>query len=85
MKYRASIRYNGRTKHILHSDDPLTAHEAYWNEKVNIAKELLNNNYVYIDNEIKTIIYNRLKLKHIESYDEIQRAITDGYFNNMEV
>lgn len=85
MKYRASIRYEGKTKHILQSDNPLIAHEAYCDKKLEIAKELLSTKYNFINQNIKEIIYNRVEIKHADSYKEIQKAIKNGYFNNLEV
>lgn len=85
MKYRASIRYNGKTRHILQSDNPLIAHESYWNEKLKIANELLTTKFGFVNQNIKEIIYNRIEIKHADSYKEIQKAIKDGYFNNLEV
>lgn len=82
--YRASIRYNGKTKHIIYSKDPQIAHEEYWKEKRNIAHELLNNKYNFVCDEIKKIIYERLELKYYESQQELERAINNGYFDRLE-
>lgn len=83
-KYRASIRYKGKTKHITHSYDPRTAHEAYWKEKRNIADEILQGKYGFICKKIKTIVYDRLELKHHQSTQELEKAINNGYFKRLE-
>lgn len=83
-KYRASIRYNGKTKHIIHSNNPVIAHEEYWKEKRKIAHELLNSKYNFICEEIKIIVFERLELKYKESKRELECAINDGYFNRLE-
>lgn len=83
-QYRASIRYKGKTKHIIHSHDPQIAHEAYWNEKRNIAHEILNEKYSFICEDIKTIVYDRLELKYHQSRHELEKAINNGYFKRLE-
>lgn len=82
--YRASIRYKGKTKHIIYSHDPRIAHEAYWNKKRNIAHEILNEKYSFVCEDIKTIIYNRLELKYHQSRHELEKAIDNGYFKRLE-
>ncbi len=82
--YRASIRYKGKTKHIIYSHDPRIAHEAYWNKKRNIAHEILNEKYSFVCEDIKTIIYDRLELKYHQSRHELEKAIDNGYFKRLE-
>lgn len=80
--FRASIRYNGKTKSIPQSDNPTLVHEAYWKEKRKIAEELLNEKYNFIDEEIKEIVFLRINIKHLFSKSELERAIAENYFNN---
>lgn len=80
-KFRASIRFEGKTKHIIESKNPKIVHEAYWKEKFNIANIYFANKYSYLSNEIKQIVYNRINLKYIASNKELNRAINDGYFD----
>lgn len=83
-KYRASIRYKGKTKHIITTNNPKIAHEEYWKEKQKIAHILLTEKYSYVCEPIREIIYKRLDLKHIESAKELEKAINDGYFKILE-
>jgi hypothetical protein len=83
LKFRSSIRFEGKTKSIKQSEDPVIAHDAYWKEKFNIAKIYLENEFSYLNDELKQIVYNRVKLKYSISKEELNRAIKDGYFNSL--
>lgn len=83
LKFRSSIRYEGKTKSIMQSEDPLIAHEAYWKEKFNIANIYLENDFSFLSDELKQLVYNRVKLKHEISKNELKRAMKDGYFDSL--
>lgn len=81
LKFRSSIRFEEKTKSIIQSDNPKIAHDAYWVEKYNIAELYLENEFSYLSEELKQIIFNRIELRKTESEKELHRAIEDGYFD----
>jgi len=83
LKFRASIRFQGKTKNIMQSDNPEIVHDAYWDEKLNIAKIYFENEFSYLSDKLKKIIYDRIELKYNMSKKELKRAIEDNYFNNI--
>jgi hypothetical protein len=85
LNFRASVRFNGKTKNVLESNDPIIVHDAYWEEKCKIAAFYFNNSYSFLSNEIRNIIYNRIKLKEMESKKELLKAINNNYFEELKL
>lgn len=80
-KFVSSIRINKKTVSLGSTDDPIYAHEKYWDKKSEVLDDIVREKFNFISEEIKTIIKNRLNTKRLESLTELKRAISDGYFS----
>jgi len=83
-RFRGEVKnHKGVRIGIPTSDNPYEVHSIYWNTKIKVVSEVIENEYGFLSNEIKQLIYKRFNYRWKLSLKELQRADIDGQLDKM--
>lgn len=61
-------------------ESPFEVHDIYWSKKLEVAHKYVEEDFPFICEELRQVIYDRVKLREQISLKELQRAVDNGYF-----